>query len=82
MNAGIAGVFVSTGDGLRPGVTDMRVSVALLLLAFTNAMAQSPPESQEARNIELIKRYAELGKRGEHATQAAFWSADAVNNGL
>jgi predicted ester cyclase len=81
MNAGIAGVFVSTGDGLGPGVTDMRVSIAVLLLACTSAMAQSPPASQEARNIQLIKQYAELGKRGEHAAQAAFWSGDAVNNG-
>jgi|SRR5688572_12297344 hypothetical protein len=59
----------------------MRVLIALALFACTTAAAQSPPASPESRNIALLKQYAELGKRGDHAAQAAMWSTDAINNG-
>lgn len=59
----------------------MRWTFALFLLAFTTASAQTPPGSRETRNIELLARYADLGRRGDHAAQAAFWSPEAVNNG-
>src|SRR5688500_13655205 len=59
----------------------MRVLYAVMLFAVASAFAQTPPASQEARNVELLKRYNDLGKRGDHVAQAAFWSADAINNG-
>jgi len=58
----------------------MRIGFVLAFLLFGNALAQTAP-STEARNIELLKQYGELGKRGDHAAQAAMWAPDAINNG-
>lgn len=59
----------------------MRMFIALALLACTSAAAQAPLGPQETRNIELLKQYGELAKRGDHTAQAAMWSEDAINNG-
>jgi len=53
----------------------------LLLLPAALAFAQQPNDAQEARNLEVLKRYAELGRQGDYAAQAAMWAPNASNNG-
>ena len=55
------------------------LSIAIVFLAAP-CLAQTPT-SHEARNLALAAEYGELGKRGEHAKQAAMWSPEVVNNG-
>lgn len=43
------------------------------------AVAPAPDEAQQ--NLALLKTYAELGRRGDYAAQAALWAPDAINNG-
>jgi predicted ester cyclase len=61
----------------------MRLLICTLLLLATAASspAQTPGPAQADRNVELLAKYYEHGKRGEHDQQAAMWSKDATNNG-
>jgi glyoxylase-like metal-dependent hydrolase (beta-lactamase superfamily II)/predicted ester cyclase len=53
----------------------------LLGLISAIAQAQAPDPAEADRNVELLAKYYEHGKRGEHDRQVEFWSRDAVNNG-
>jgi predicted ester cyclase len=53
--------------------------IALLCLAVPAYAAE--PSPGESRNLELLKRYGELGREGAYATQAAMWAPGAINNG-
>lgn len=52
--------------------------IALLGLASFVCVGQTP---ETARNLEVLKRYGELGRLGSYAQQAALWTANALNNG-
>jgi predicted ester cyclase len=58
----------------------MRFLAAFCLFATIPVHAASPGDDG-ARNVALIREYAELGRRGEYEKQATYWSSDAVNNG-
>ena len=53
----------------------------LLLLASSSRLAQAAADTQEARNLEVLKRYAAIGRQGDYAQQAAMWAPKAQNNG-
>jgi predicted ester cyclase len=53
---------------------------ALLLVSF-HAHGEGPPSGETARNLEVLKRYGELGRQGDTAQQAALWAPGALNNG-
>jgi predicted ester cyclase len=55
--------------------------VALLLLASATCFGQSARTAETARNLEVLKRYGELGRQGDFAQQAALWAPNALNNG-
>ncbi len=57
------------------------VVTALLLIVGAPSSAEAPDPAEADRNVELLARYYEHGKRGEHEQQAALWSKDAINNG-
>lgn len=58
----------------------MRIfALALLCLASLAGAADAPDEA--ARNVAVLKQYADLGRKGDQAAQAAMWSPDAINNG-
>jgi predicted ester cyclase len=52
--------------------------IALLLVATHPCAAQDAATT----NLELLKRYGELGRLGDYARQAALWAPHALNNGL
>ncbi|HEU5134468.1 MAG TPA: ester cyclase [Steroidobacteraceae bacterium] len=54
--------------------------LALILLVCGVCFAQSPGRS-EPTNLEVLKRYADLGRQGDVAQQAALWARGALNNG-
>jgi hypothetical protein len=58
----------------------MRFLAAFCLFATIPVHGVSPGDDG-ARNVALIREYAELGRRGEYEKQATCWSSDAVNNG-
>jgi len=58
----------------------MRVILLALLLGVPVAYA-APPTDETARNLEVLKRYAEIGRQGAYAQQAALWAPEALNNG-
>lgn len=55
------------------------LTVALLCLASLALTAE--PVDEGTRSLALLKQYSELGRRGEHAAQAAMWASGASNNG-
>jgi predicted ester cyclase len=57
------------------------LATALLVLTAVSAQAQAPETAEANRNVELLAKYYEHGKRGEHDQQSSFWAKDAVNNG-
>ena len=61
----------------------MRTLLTLLLLSTLPAFAQDPASSPDdaSRNVELLTKYYEHGKRNEIDQQVALWSRDAINNG-
>ena len=60
----------------------MQLAAALLAgLLSTAALAVAPVPDEAARNLDLLRQYNELGKRGDTAAQAAMWASDALNNG-
>lgn len=57
---------------------------SLVIALVSQAQAPSPapdPVAEANRNVELLARYYDHGKRGEYEQQAELWSKDAVNNG-
>jgi predicted ester cyclase len=56
-------------------------ALALALLCFAASSFGADPADEGARNLALLKQYGELGRRGEHAAQAAMWAPGAINNG-
>ena len=58
----------------------MRI-LTLTLLCLATAASAADLADESSRNLELLKRYAELGRANDHAAQAAMWAPDAVNNG-
>lgn len=56
------------------------LALALLCFAGPAALGAETPDDS-ARHLALLARYAELGRQGDHAAQAAMWSTDAINNG-
>jgi predicted ester cyclase len=52
-----------------------------LALFCLSAAAFADTTSEGTRNLELLERYGELGRRGDSAAQAAMWAPDAINNG-
>ena len=58
----------------------MRSFLLALLLGAGVAHGATPP-GESARNLEVLKRYGELGRQGEIAQQAALWAPEARNNG-
>jgi predicted ester cyclase len=59
----------------------MRFILLALLLGAQGAYAATPPPDEAARNLDILKRYAETGRQGAYAQQAAFWAPSALNNG-
>ena len=61
----------------------MRTFMTVLLLTTLPASAQTPaPSPEEAnRNVELLTKYYEHGRRNEIDQQVLLWSRDATNNG-
>jgi predicted ester cyclase len=59
----------------------MRRFLALLCILSLPAFATAAPTAEESRNLAVLKDYGELGRRGDHAAQAALWAPDAINNG-
>jgi len=59
----------------------MRLVFVALLLAAGVAWPATPPPDKTAPNLEILKRYAELGRQGDYARQAAMWAPNAQNNG-
>lgn len=57
------------------------IAVVLFCVAPATLCAQAPDTAEADRNVELLAKYYEHGKRGEHEEQVAFWSKDAINNG-
>jgi len=57
------------------------IATALLCLAAIPCFGQSAGSDEATRNLELLKRYGELGRQGDYAQQAAMWAPDAHNNG-
>jgi predicted ester cyclase len=55
--------------------------VLALSLAILSFAASAAPPDEATRNLALLRQYAELGRRGDYAAQAALWAPDAVNNG-
>ena len=58
----------------------MRLVILTLLCLAVPALGADAADPG-ARNLALLKQYGELGRRGEHAQQAAMWAPGAVNNG-
>ena len=56
-------------------------ALVLATLLAAPASAVSPAPDEVATNLNVLKMYGELGRRGEYAAQAALWAPDAINNG-
>jgi predicted ester cyclase len=59
----------------------MNVIAALALGLFACVASATATADESARNLAVLEQYAELGRRGDYAAQAALWAPDAVNNG-
>jgi len=59
----------------------MRLILLVLLFAAAFAHGATPPPDESARNLDVLKRYGELGRDGDYAQQAALWAPNALNNG-
>ena len=60
----------------------MRSLVVALLFLVNSAFGEpAAADTQEASNLGVLKRYAELGRQGDYARQAAMWAPNAQNNG-
>ncbi|HEY6123073.1 MAG TPA: ester cyclase [Steroidobacteraceae bacterium] len=61
----------------------MRFILLALLIAApgAGAFAATPSPDQTARNLEVLKRYGEVGRQRDYAQQAAMWAPNALNNG-
>ena len=46
-----------------------------------HCLGAAPSPDETARNLEVLKRYGELGRQGDYAQQAAMWAPNARNNG-
>jgi predicted ester cyclase len=57
------------------------IATVLLCLAAQIVHGATPPPDETARNLEVLKRYGELGRQGDIAQQAALWAPNALNNG-
>ncbi len=60
----------------------MRFILVALLLGAGLAHGTAPQADEASRNLDVLKRYGELGSQGEYAQQAALWAPNALNNGL
>jgi predicted ester cyclase len=60
--------------------TYMRFILVALLLGASAAQS-SPPSNEATRNLDVLRRYAEIGRQGDYAQQAALWAPEALNNG-
>jgi predicted ester cyclase len=56
-------------------------AIVLACLVAAPGLAQAPDPAEANGNVELLAKYYEHGKRGEHQQQVELWSRDAVNNG-
>lgn len=56
-------------------------TLAFTLLCFAATAFGADTADEGSRNLALLKQYGDLGRRGEHAQQAAMWAPGAVNNG-
>jgi predicted ester cyclase len=79
MDAGASPAFSFVA--LAPENTLMRIITILLVLAASSLHAQAPDSAEADRNVELLAKYYDHGRRGEHDQQVALWSKDAINNG-
>lgn len=52
-----------------------------ILVTVILVQAQDAPADAARTKIEVLRRYAELGRSGRYDKQAEFWSNDAINNG-
>jgi len=59
----------------------MRLMFLALLLGAGATHGATPATDETARNLDVLKRYAEFGRQGDYARQAAMWAPDAQNNG-
>jgi predicted ester cyclase len=59
----------------------MRLIVLALLLGARAAHGDTLTTDETTRNLEVLKRYAEVGRQGDYARQAAMWAPHAQNNG-
>jgi predicted ester cyclase len=57
-----------------------QILVALLFVAGA-AHSAAPPPDETGRNLDVLKRYGELGRQNKYSEQAALWAPDALNNG-
>jgi len=57
------------------------VLIALLLVLAAPEPGRTAEGTQEARNLEVLKRYAAIGRQGDYAQQAAMWAPKSQNNG-
>jgi predicted ester cyclase len=58
------------------------VPIVGLFIFMTVILVQADTPADAARpKIEILRRYAELGRSGQYDKQAEFWSNDAINNG-
>jgi predicted ester cyclase len=60
----------------------MRFMLVALLLGVGVAQGAAPQTDEASRNLAVLKRYGELGSKGDYAQQAALWAPHALNNGL
>jgi predicted ester cyclase len=58
----------------------MRRILLALLVGIGVSHGATPPD-ETARNLEVLKRYGELGRQEKFQEQAALWAPDALNNG-
>ena len=56
-------------------------NLAFTLICLATTASGADIADDRSRNLELLRRYAELGRANDHAAQAAMWAPDAINNG-
>lgn len=56
-------------------------AIALGLICLSAAASGTDRPDKAPGNLEILKHYGELGRRGDYAAQAAMWAPDATNNG-
>jgi predicted ester cyclase len=59
----------------------MRLILLTLLLGAQGVYGASPQREETDRNLEVLKRYGEVGRHRDYAQQAAMWAPHALNNG-